>query len=80
MIGRFRDMKSAGKRNLEKVNLWTFYRDHVLIRLLDKEHLMKEIKHHLLKKVKSKCLNSQEFDYYLEKAENNLATLDFLQG
>lgn len=59
------------------MNLKAFYKDHYALRLLDSKHLLKEIEHHLAKKVEKNMISKEFYCLFREKAEINLNNLHF---
>lgn len=74
MVGRFKD-PSKDKQQLEEMNVRTFYKDNYSIRLLNVDHLRKEITHCLTKKVENKDITPELYLSYKEKVEENLDLL-----
>lgn len=72
MIGRFKDHPQAEKKDLELLNIRAFFRDHIALRLLDSNHLLKEIDHHLQKKHRSGIVTKEFCCLFQEKAQANL--------
>lgn len=76
MVARFKNKSNSGRQHCEEKNLRKFYCDHIQLRLLDGEHLMKEINHHLTKKVQKGHLSKEGYHIYKEKAESNIPRLE----
>jgi hypothetical protein len=59
------------------MNLKSFYKDHLSLRLLDSKHLLKEIEFHLGKKLDNQLIDKEFYCFFKEKAERNLSMLNF---
>lgn len=59
------------------MNLKMFYKDNYTLRLLDSNHLMKEIQHCLEKKLKQGNISKEFSSNFICKAETNLSMLNF---
>ena len=76
MVARFKNKSNNGRQHCEEKNLRKFYCDHIELRLLDGQHLLKEINHHLTKKVQKGHLSKEGYHLYKEKAESNIPRLE----
>lgn len=59
------------------MNLKSFYKDHLELRLLDSKHLLKEIEYHLTKKVNKDLISKEFYCLFQEKVMENLTLLNF---
>ena len=53
-----------------------FYNDHITLRLLDSQHLMKEINHRLTQNLNKGLIDKKLYHEYKEKAESNIQELE----
>ena len=76
MVARYKTKKTGLIQNPELSNLKAFYNDHVKLRLLDSQHLMKEIDHQLTRKLNEGRIDKELYLEYKEKAESNISELE----
>lgn len=76
MLAKFRGLGIREKKDIELLNIRSFFQDHIILRLLDAKHLLKEIEHHLSKKQQQGIVTKEFCCLFKEKAQANLQVLN----